>query len=108
MTKFKDVKDMLDAQIALWRTANGRDPNLIGKHGSTTFKWNSLDELKAATVVKAGKTYPVIDTSKIGKPGEGVKMNLIVALSNPSGVNNFGQMPDGGPDLPCFFGPRLI
>ena len=56
-----------------------------------------MDDLKAAKVVKAGKTYPLLDVTKIGQKGEGVKMNLIVALANPSGVNNFGEMPDQGP-----------
>lgn len=98
MTIFRDVKGLLDAQIAAWSAKNnGQVPQLVRRHGDASFKWDTLADLKAAKVVKGGKTYPLIDVTKIGQKGEGVKMNLIVALANANGVNNFGQMPDQGP-----------
>jgi hypothetical protein len=98
MTVFSDVKALLDAQIAAWSAQrNGQVPNLIGRHGDPSFKWDTLADLKAAKVVKRGVAYPLLDVTKIGQKGEGAKMNLIVALSSSTGVNNFGQMPDQGP-----------
>ncbi len=98
MTVFSDVKGLLDAQIAAWSAKNnGQVPQLVRRHGDASFKWTALADLKAAEVVKGGKTYPLLDLTKIGQKGEGAKMNLIVALANPSGVNNFGEMPDQGP-----------
>ena len=88
----------MNEQIAAWKAQNGGiEPDLIGRHGSQTFKWDTLDNLKAAKVVKHGKEYSLLDSTKIGQKGEGTKMNLTVALSNPNGVAGFGQMPDGGP-----------
>jgi hypothetical protein len=97
MTVFKNVKQLLDAQIAAWTQQKGRAPDLTGKHHDTSFKWDTLANLKAAKVVKGGKTYPLIDTTKIGQNGEGAKMNLVVALANSNGVDGWGQMPDQGP-----------
>src|SRR5260370_7864171 len=97
MTVFKDVQDLLNAQIDAWTKKWGRAPNLVGRHGDASFKWDTLVNLKAAKVVKRGVSYPLIDVTKIGQPGEAAKMNLIIALANPTGVNNFGQMPDQGP-----------
>jgi hypothetical protein len=98
MTVFKDVRALLDAQIAAWSAKNnGQVPDLIGRHGDASFKWDTLNDLKAAKVVRHGTAYPLLDVTKIGKLGEGAKMNLIVALANPTGVNNFGEMPDQGP-----------
>jgi hypothetical protein len=97
MTVFKDVKQLLDAQIDAWTKLHGHAPDLTGKHHDASFKWDTLANLKAAKVVKSGKSYPLIDSTKIGQKGEGAKMNLVVALANPTGVDGWGQMPYQGP-----------
>jgi len=98
MTVFSDVQKLLNAQIAAWSTKNnGRIPDLTRRHGDVSFKWDTLTNLKAARVVKHGTIYPLIDITKIGQKGEGAKMNLVIALTNSTGVDNWGQMPDQGP-----------
>jgi hypothetical protein len=109
---FNDVKNILDGAIAGWKAANGGgQPDLIGQHKNPSFKWDTKDQLLAASA----RGVQLIQPDVIGKH-KGAQANLVVALSRPDpnggangsdvgGVINpatgqgFGQMPAGGPYL---------
>jgi hypothetical protein len=99
MVTFLDVKQVLDSAITGWRQANGNAvPNLTGRHQDPNFGWATKQQLLNATA----RGLRLIDPNMIGKnPGQGKDTNLVKALRDPNGVNNFGQMPDGGPFLPA-------
>jgi hypothetical protein len=92
-TKFADVKKVLDDIIAGWKTGNGGAPDLTGKHGAS-FLLDTRDHLLAAEALGNRLIQPDV----IGKPEMGKTANIVVALTNPNGVNGFGQMPLGGLD----------
>src|SRR5690348_8436057 len=92
-TKFADVKKVLDGIIAGWTAGNGGPPDLTGKHGAT-FLLDTRDHLLAAEALGNRLIQPDI----IGKKGMGKTANIVVALTDPNGVNGFGQMPLGGLD----------
>jgi hypothetical protein len=96
MVRFAEVQAILDAAIAGWRGKNDNAvPNLGGKHDDPNFGWATKQQLLAATA----KTFRLIDPDKIGKPGLGKDTNLVKALRDPEGVDENGEMPDGGPFL---------
>jgi len=102
--RFKDVKNILDSIVADWTTKNGGAPDLTGRHGAN-FLWNTRDHLINATTKQhapQGNPIQLIQPEIVGKPGLGHTANLVTALTAPSGVADFGQMPDGGLSSPSF------
>jgi hypothetical protein len=66
------------------------------QNADPNFGWSSKAQLLAATA----KGFHLIEPEKIGmNPGQGKDTNLVKALRDASGVDNNGQMPDGGPFL---------
>lgn len=94
---FAEVKVVLESAIAGWRQKHGNAvPNLTGRHNDPNFGWATKAQLLNATA----KGFRLIDPDKIGKnPGQGKDTNLVTALMDPDGVDDNGQMPDGGPFL---------
>jgi hypothetical protein len=93
MTQFADVKKVLDGIIAGWTAGNGAPPDLTGAHGAT-FLLDTREHLLAAQALG----NRLIQDDVIGKPGMGQTANIVIALTNPTGVNNLGEMPLGGLD----------
>jgi hypothetical protein len=95
---FAEVKTILDSAIAGWRHKNhDRVPNLTGRHNDPNFGWDTKEQLLATTA----KGFRLIERGQIGQqPGQGKDTNLVKALRDPAGVDDNGQMPDGGPFLP--------
>jgi hypothetical protein len=92
------VKEILDTVITEWRAAHGdRIPKLKQKHGPS-FSWNTKAELAAAEAVIGGEAYRLIDPALVAQQ-KGDETNLIKALRDQDGVDNNGQMPNGGPFL---------
>jgi hypothetical protein len=94
MTRFADVKMVLDGIIARWTVGNNCGaPDLTGKHGGT-FLFDTREHLIAAEALG----NRLIQDDVVGKPGMGKTANIVIALTAPNGVNGFGQMPLGGLD----------
>ena len=92
------VKEILDGAIADWRAAhNNQVPKLKQKHGPT-FGWDTKADLAAASAVIGGQPYRLIDPDLVTQK-RGAETNLVKALRDPDGVDNNGQMPNGGPYL---------
>jgi hypothetical protein len=92
---FADVKAVLDEAIAGWKERTGREPKLTQRHASPTFGFATREQLLNAV---AFGTYRLIDPEMIGN-GRGAETNIVIALSNPDGVEGLGQMPYEGPFL---------
>jgi hypothetical protein len=90
--QFQDVQNILKNIIANWTKGNGAPPNLLGRHQTTLFAWDTKDELLKSTA----RGLPLIQPDIIGKAGQGATANLIVSLTK--GVGAFPPMPDGGLD----------
>ena len=93
MTQFADVKKVLDGIIAGWTAGNGGAPDLTGKHGAK-FLLDTRENLMAAEALG----NRLIQDDVIGRNGMGKTANIVIALTDPNGVNGFGQMPLGGLD----------
>jgi len=89
---FKDVKQVLDTIIVNWTAGNGAPPQLTQKHQSPSFKWDTKDDLLAATA----RNIQLIQPGVIGQKGIGQTANIVVALT--TGVGGFPPMPFGGLD----------
>lgn len=94
---FAQVKAILDQTMADWIQQNGQ-PDLLGKHQTAHFSWNTAAEL----LVSTAKGLPLIQPEVIAQiPARGVDANLVQALRvgalKPDGVHRFPRMPDGGP-----------
>jgi hypothetical protein len=91
--RFSEVKTILDNAVAAWSAErNGEMPDF--RHHNASFGWSTRDELLNLTAYG----YQLIEPHKIGN-NQGDQTNLVVALSNPDGVDGFGRMPNGGPYL---------
>ena len=92
--RFADVQAILNDLIKGCDMQSIRDV-----HDDANFGWDTLDQLKN-TVVKpmgdAGPAYPLIDMALVNA-GKGAQTNLVIALSNPTGVDYNGQMPRNPP-----------
>jgi hypothetical protein len=91
------VKEILDGAIADWTTKNHRPPLLKQRHGPS-FSWDTKDQITNAVAQIGGSTFRLIDPSLVGN-GKGRQTNLIIALTDPDGVEGNGQMPNNGPFL---------
>ena len=72
---FSDIKKILD-----W-LAKGKTAHLKDIHNSDSFKWNTVEELLDARVVRPEKTYRLIQPELIGEPGRGCETNLYRVLT---------------------------
>ena len=94
---FAEVKAILDQAIADWTNDNGVAPDLLGKHQTTKFSWNTADELKNSQA----RGMPLIQPEVIKQtPKKGASANLVLALQGKlPGTSGtfFPQMPNGGP-----------
>jgi hypothetical protein len=95
--KWPRVKAILDGAIADWKAQHHRDPLLKQKHGPK-FSWDTKQALADAVVVIGGTSYRLIAPELVGN-GRGRQTNLVIALSQPDGVDSNGQMPNDGPFL---------
>ena len=89
--RFLDVKAILE-----WLVKGKK--HLLSVHGND-FSWKDRGALLDATV-KLGSpqlSFRLISPELIGN-GKGDKTNLVVALRDEDGVEEFGQMPKGGND----------
>jgi hypothetical protein len=87
---FNDVKTILEKIIADWTAGKGHAPDLLGRHRTQTFAWDTKQNLLNSTA----RGLPLIQPAIIGKPGQGATANLVVALT--TGVSPFPAMPDSG------------
>lgn len=90
----EDLPDDCQFSQGAWQTflfitqARGNKPEFLS--------YPTFEKVLAATA----RAFRLIDPSKIGTPDrQGKNTNLVIALSDPNGVGNNGQMPDGGPYL---------
>jgi hypothetical protein len=93
MTQFADVKQVLDGIMAGWTNGNNNVPPDLSVHGNT-FLLDTREHLLAAEAFG----FKLIQDELIGQAGKGQTANIVVALTNPDGVNQFGEMPLGGLD----------
>jgi hypothetical protein len=91
-TQFNDVKPILDKIIADWTAGNGGPPDLLGAHHTTTFAWDTKQNL----LNSSARGVQLIQPAIIGQQGAGATANLVVALT--TGVAPFPPMPFGGLD----------
>ena len=88
--RFSDVQAILNALV------KGHDPDdMRAAHSCDTFGWDTLDQLKGVVVYPegtGGQGYPLIDQSLVDSK-QGEQTNLVIALSQPGGVDGYGQMP---------------
>ena len=91
---FAEVKAILDQAIADWTNDNGVAPDLLGRHQTTKFSWNTADELKNSEA----HDMPLIQSDVIGPqtPKRGASANLVLALQ--------GKLPGTTPGT---FFPRM-
>jgi hypothetical protein len=90
---FTEVQAILNNITSTWRQGNdGVAPDYLGAHQTTVFGWDTRDAL--VNSIARGKN--LIQPEIIGKAGQGMTANLVVALT--VGVTPFPRMPLGGLD----------
>lgn len=92
MTHFSDVKTILDTIVTNWTAGNGSPPNLLVKHKTATFAWDT----KANLLASSARGLQLIQPEIVGQAGQGHTANLVVALT--TGVAPFPPMPLDGLD----------
>ena len=85
-----------EIQSILNRLIEGRKPHdLTIVHSDPHFGWDTLAQLKGVVVHPDGPdgpAYPLIDMELV-RQKRGDETNLVKALSDPTGVDSYGQMP---------------
>jgi hypothetical protein len=91
--QFKDVQTILTKIISDWTKGNGNvAPDLLGQHKTTTFAWDTKQNL----LNSQARGIPLIQSTIVGQKGAGATANIVIALTK--GVAPFQPMPAGGLD----------
>ena len=92
--RFPQVKAILDRLVA------GRSLSRMQQvHSAPNFGWETVAQLKSVVIRpdgEFGQAYPLVDMDLVNQQ-QGAKTNLVIALSNATGVDSYGQMPFNGP-----------
>ena len=88
--RFAEIQALLNRLIA------GRNlEDLKTVHSEPHFGWDTLAQLKSLVIRPDGPdgpAYPLIDLELVQQK-RGEETNLVRALSDPTGVDSYGQMP---------------
>jgi len=92
---FEDVKDILDSLVSDYdpgRVARRHRNSGAGDPDPNLFGWETEQQLLNAKA----RGYYLINPEYRGN-GEGHRTNLVIALTDPDGVDGNGRMPIDGP-----------